>query len=107
MSEPVAGTFTDNTQSNTFKPTGGGLVTADLVRIAGSMNVALQTSLDAGSNWTNVYDRDGVEQSVSMSSNRTHARLSLIAFAGQLFRLVSSNNSSGNVQYHITRTIWK
>lgn len=103
----VSGTFTTDTNSDTYTMPGGGVLVGELQRTGGTSTVKLQTSLDEGSTWVDATDNAGADISFDMSSSVEHRRFAIEAHAGSLYRLNASSGSSPSVLYRLGRAVWQ
>lgn len=101
----VNGTFTGNANSDTYEMPTGGVLGVDLQWESGTLDVALETTLD-DSAWVTVANASGTAQSASMATGNRHARFEVLGREGQKFRLTSTNGASTpNVDYAMDRVV--
>lgn len=93
----VTRTFDADAETLDFEMGTGGMYCFDAQRVAGSLTLTLQTSLDGGVSFVNYYGSDGILREITIDATNVHGRFFEAGRQGQQFRVVSSAGTTPDV----------
>ncbi len=97
-------TISSDTTTGPIKVRRGGAHRLDAIRTAGSIDLSLEISLD-GTTYVPARDTTGSLIEKTMDGTNEHWTAEFLAQVDCYLQVVSTNNSSGNIQFALTRVV--
>ena len=97
-------TITSDTATGPIKVRRGGVYSLEYIWTAGTIDLELQISFD-GATYVKALDVSDASYDVTMATGTRYYKREFLSQVDVYYRIVSTNNTSGNVQARLTRIV--